>query len=93
MNAEVDEVARQASSDAKDESLGIRLEVQKFPSIEEFHTFGIQGNMGWMTPITSYLKDSQLPSDPDEARRIKKSATKFTHLNDVLYKRRFSLLY
>lgn len=72
MNAEVDEVARQASSDAKDEPLGIRLEVQKFPSIEEFHTFGIQGNMGWMTPITSYLKDSQLPLDPDEARRIKK---------------------
>lgn len=58
LNAEANEVARQASSDAKDEPLGIRLGVQKFPGIEEFHTFAIQGNTSWMTPIMSYLKDS-----------------------------------
>ena len=54
---EVDEVAQQASSDVKEEPLEIKLEVQKFPSIEEFHTFTIQGNTSWMTPITSYLRD------------------------------------
>jgi len=34
-----------------------------------------------------------LPPDPNEARKIKKRATRFTLLNDVLYKRGFSLPY
>lgn len=46
-----------------------------------------------MTPILSYLKDEQLPSGLDEARKIKKRATRFTILNDILYKRGFSLPY
>ena len=46
-----------------------------------------------MTPIISYLKDDHQPSDPDEARKIKKQATKFMLLNDALYKRGFSLPY
>ena len=41
----------------------------------------------------SYLRDSYLPSDLNEARRIKKLATRFTLLNGVLYKRGFSLPY
>ena len=90
---EADEVARQASSEAVDNPLGIRMEVQKFPSIEEFHTFAIQGSMSWMTPLISYLKDGYLPSDPDEARKIKKRATRYTLLNDAFYKRGFSLPY
>ena len=65
----------------------------KSPSIKEFHTLSIQGNTSWMTPILSYLKDKQLPLDLDEARKIKKRATRFTILNDVLYKRGFSLPY
>lgn len=39
------------------------------------------------------MKDGYLPSELDEARKIKKRATKFTLLNDVLYKRGFSLPY
>lgn len=81
---EMDEKARQASSKAEDNPLGIKLEVQKFPSIEEFYMFEIQGGMSWTTPITSYLKDGCLPLDPNEARKIKKRATRFTLLNDML---------
>ena len=93
MNTEVDEVARQTSLEAKDDPLGIKIEEQKFPSIEEFHTFAIQRGMGWTTPITSYLKDGYLPLYLDKARRIKKRAARLILLNDVLYKRGFSLPY
>ena len=93
LNVEVDEVARQMSSEAEDNPLGIRLEILKFSSIEEFHTFAIQGSISWMAPITSYLKDGYLPLDPSEASKIKKQATKFTLLNDLLYKRGFPLSY
>ena len=92
-NSKLDEVAWHASSEIKTKPLGLMLEVQKFPSIKEFHTFSIQGNMSWITPIRSYPKDRQLPPDQKEVRKIKKQATKFTLLNDVLYKRGLSLPY
>ena len=46
-----------------------------------------------MTPIVSFLQDGHLPQNPDEARKIKKRAARFTILNDVLYKRGFSMPY
>ena len=41
----------------------------------------------------SYLKDRRLPSNLDEAKKIKKRAARFTILNDELYKRGFSQPY
>ena len=82
-----------ASSKDEISLLDLKLEIQKSPSIEKFHTFSIQGNTSWMTPILSYLKDGKLPSDLDKARKIKKRSTRFTILNDMLYKRGLSLPY
>ena len=46
-----------------------------------------------MTPIVSFLQDGHLPQNVEEAKKIKKRATKFTILNDALYKRGFSMPY
>ena len=46
-----------------------------------------------MTLIVSFLQDGHLPQDVDEARKIRKRAASFTILNDVLYKRGFSMPY
>ena len=46
-----------------------------------------------MTPIVSFLQDGHLPQDADEARKIRKRAASFTILNNVLYKRCFSMPY
>ena len=46
-----------------------------------------------MTPIVSFLWDGHLPQDANEARKIRKKAARFTILNDVLYKRGFSMPY
>ena len=46
-----------------------------------------------MTPIVSFLQDGHLPQDADEARKIRKRAARFMILNDVLYKRGFSMPY
>ena len=46
-----------------------------------------------MMPIVSFLQDERLPQDAEEAKKIKKRATKFTILNDTLYKRGFSMPY
>ena len=46
-----------------------------------------------MTPIVSFLQDGHLPQDADKARKIRKRAARFIILNDVLYKRGFSMPY
>ena len=46
-----------------------------------------------MTPIISFLQEGHLPQDADKAKKIKKMATRFTVLNDTLYKKGFSMPY
>ena len=46
-----------------------------------------------MTPITAFIQDGHLPQDTAEAKKVRNRATKFTILNDTLYKRGFSMPY
>ncbi|XP_030970092.1 uncharacterized protein LOC115990396 [Quercus lobata] len=46
-----------------------------------------------MTPIISFLQHGRLPQDIEEARKVKRRATRFTILNDTLYKRGISMPY
>ena len=46
-----------------------------------------------MTPIISYLQNGYLPQNTEEAKKIKKRATRFMILNDALYKKGFSMPY
>ena len=70
-----------------------KLEEQNSPNIEEFQTFPMHNHAGWTSPILSYLKDGQLPLNPNKAKKIKKRAAQFTVLSDKLYKRGFSQPY
>ena len=71
----------------------LRMEVQKHPNIEEFHTLAIQNQNSWTTPILSFFRDGRLPADVDKAKKVRKRATRFTILNNALYKRGFSMPY
>ena len=88
-----DEVSKLASSEEGEIGTDLAMEVQKHPSIEEIATFTIQSTSSWITPIISYLQDGNLPQDTEEAKKIRKRATRFTILNDALYKRGFSMPY
>ncbi|PKI54073.1 hypothetical protein CRG98_025567 [Punica granatum] len=44
----------------------------------------------WMTPIREYLDKDVLPSNPQEAKCLKKKAIHYTLLNGVLYKLGYS---
>ena len=89
-----DKVMKKSSSEeGTTSSMGLVMEVQKRPSIEEAPTFTIQSINSWMTLIVSFLQDGHLPQNVDEAKKIKKRAAKFTILNDTLYKRGFSMPY
>ena len=88
-----DKVSKLASSEKREISMDLAMEVQKHPSIEDVPTFTIQSANSWMTPIMSFLQDGHLPQNTEEAKRIKKRAARFMILNDALYKRGFSVPY
>ena len=88
-NMITDKIAKQASLEGRPTSMGLEMEVQKHPSIEEVLTFAIQSTSSWMTPIISFFQDEHLPQDVEETRQVKKRATRFMILNDN--KRGFSM--
>ncbi|XP_050256370.1 uncharacterized protein LOC126701950 [Quercus robur] len=92
-NIEADEVSKLASSEAGMTSTDVAIEIQKYPSIEEVAVLTTQSTNTWMTPLISFLRDGHLPQNTDEARKVKKRVARFTILNDVLYKRGFSMPY
>jgi len=87
------EIAKMASSEEEPTSMELNMEVQKRPSIEKVLTFAIQSTNSWMIPIVSFLLDGCLPQDVEEAKKIKKRVARFMILNDILYKRGFSMPY
>ena len=89
-NSEADEVARLASSDTNEGRPGLDMEVQHLSSIKGFDVNYVQSRGSWMDLIITYIKDGNLPTDPSEARKIKARSSRFTILNNKLYKRRFS---
>ena len=89
----VDGISKLASSEKEEISMDLAMEVQKHPSIEEVPIFSVQSANSWMTPIMSFLQDGYFPQNTEEAKRVKKTATRFTILNDTLYKRGFSMPY
>ena len=46
-----------------------------------------------MDPILTYIRDGTHPPDPSEARKIRVRSSRFTILNDELYKKGFSQPY
>ncbi|XP_075663203.1 uncharacterized protein LOC142632739 [Castanea sativa] len=92
-NMATDEVVKMASSEEESTNGELLMEIQKQPSIEEFPIFSILSTNSWMAPIVSFLQDGHLPRDTLEAKKIKTRTTRFTILNDTLYKRGFSLPY
>ena len=92
-NIGADELVKQSSSEAGPMNTDLNIEVQKCPNIEEVHTFAIQSESSWMTPILSFLQDRRLPPDDEEASKVRKRVARFTILNDTLYKRGFSMPY
>ena len=86
-------MARNASTNSQAKVTDWKLEEQNSPNIEEFQTFPVHARARWTSLILFYLKDGRLPPNPDEAKKIKKRAARFTVLNDELYKRCFSQPY
>lgn len=82
-------MAKLASSDEPDGT----MEFIKVSSIERIKANPIEIRTLWMTPIVSYLQDGTLPTNLQEAEKLKVRASQFTLIQGILYKRGFFLAY
>lgn len=76
-----------------DSVINEQVRVQYIPSIDVPKVQQIDGEANWTTPIISYLKDSILPEEKEEARKLRIRVAKFVLMDEVLYKRGFSQPY
>ena len=53
----------------------------------------INVDSSWMMPITKYLEEGTLLTDPVEARKLRVRSTRFVLIQGILYKKGFSLPY
>ncbi|XP_075633772.1 uncharacterized protein LOC142606278 [Castanea sativa] len=92
-NVEANFLARLASSNNYNATFKQCVEIKGKPSTEGGQVLKIKEQEEWMTPIIHYLKEGWLPEDKMEARKIHTRATHFVIINDVLYRRGYSLPY
>ena len=86
-NFEANKVARLASSNSDVGRPRLYIEVQIIPSIEGLDVAYVQSKSSWMDPILAYIRDGKLLPNQSEARNIRVRSSRFTILNDELYKK------
>ncbi|XP_024026375.1 uncharacterized protein LOC112093026 [Morus notabilis] len=90
-NVNADALAKLASSKDSDTLGVVPIEELEYPTIEEkAKALIVQTDENWMTPLIQYLMDAQLPSNKDEARRIKYRAARYLLYDGLLYRRGYS---
>ena len=86
-NFEANKVARLASSNSDVGRPRLYIEVQIIPSIEGLDVTYVQSKSSWMDPILAFIRDGKLLPNQSEARNIRVRSSRFTILNDELYKK------
>nr|GEX75110.1 reverse transcriptase domain-containing protein [Tanacetum cinerariifolium] len=73
----------------------VLVEVLKDKCIEEkdVETVVEEDGPTWKTPIVEYLKEGTLPSDRNEARKLRIKARRYELMEGILYKRSFLMLW
>ena len=85
-NAEVDFLARLASSDDYNAISKLCIEIMGKPSTKGEQVLNIKEQDKWITPIVRYLKEGWLLEDKTEVRKIQIKAAHFIIIDDVLYR-------
>lgn len=95
-NLEADGLARLASGMDEDQLGTVPIEVLIQPSVGDqmvIFTVDADEEITWMTPIFLYLSTGELPTEKNEARRLKYLANRFLIINGKLHKRGYTLPY
>ncbi|XP_074556260.1 uncharacterized protein LOC141812118 [Curcuma longa] len=87
-NHKADELAKLASALTTWETIDPMVQEQLIAQIDQAPQSTRPED--WQTPIISFLTQGILPEDPEQARILKRRATRFTMIGETLFKRAFS---
>ncbi|KAH7843987.1 hypothetical protein Vadar_023185 [Vaccinium darrowii] len=94
-NLEEDQLARLAT--VKDELIprDVMMQYLENPSIVQpiIEVKVVEYAGSWAEPIMKYIHDGEVPSDKDQARKLRVRASRCALMGDVLYRRSFTLPY
>ncbi|GKU99462.1 hypothetical protein SLEP1_g12312 [Rubroshorea leprosula] len=92
-NEQADSLSKFAS-DGNQSSRSVFVDILDEPSFLKPRVMEVStdpSSSSWTDPIISFLRDGTVPTDKQEEMRLRKKASRYTLVNDVLYKRSFSL--
>ncbi|GKV14629.1 hypothetical protein SLEP1_g25472 [Rubroshorea leprosula] len=92
-NEQADSLSKFASNSSLS-SILVFVEVLNEPSFMKPRVMEVSTDPdtpSWTNPITSFLRDGTVPEDKQEAMKFRKKASRYTLIDEVLYKRSFSL--
>ena len=92
-NTKVDFLTRLASSDNYNVTSELCIEIRGQLSLKGEQVLKIKEQEEWMNLIVHYLKEGWLPEDKVEARKILIRVACFIIIDNVLYRRGYSLPY
>ncbi|CAL9025660.1 unnamed protein product, partial [Prunus brigantina] len=89
-NSHADALSRLAS--AINDKIGrkIPVEILSQPSTTTAEVCTVRYENTWMSPIYAFLTNGTLPTDKSQARKLRYRSTRYTVINDVLYKRGYT---
>ncbi|XP_043716321.1 uncharacterized protein LOC122664535 [Telopea speciosissima] len=93
-NASADALSRLATSNFQDLSRMVYLDVLTSPSIAQSEeVLLVEIEPCWMDPLINYLQEGALPTDKDEAKRIRMRAVRYIMIEGTLCKKAFTMPY
>ena len=90
-NARADELSPLNPSDPN-ATMGVLDEMLNQPNMVEEQEVMVIDALDYRSPIIGYLKSPMVETD-SQSTKLRIKAAKYTHIDEVLYKRSFSLLY
>ena len=91
-NSRVDALAKLATTSQEDLDRLVPVEhlMERSVNINNDKVLPVMTASSWMDPIWDYLLNDTLPSDPNEASKLRARSARFVLLRGTLYKRGFS---
>ncbi|XP_043694167.1 uncharacterized protein LOC122644858 [Telopea speciosissima] len=93
-NASTDALSRLATWESQDLGRMVYIDVFGVPSLEETKDIlPIEVKPCWMDPLIAYLQGGTLPTNKEEAKKIRMRAAQYTMIGGVLYKKDYAMPY
>ncbi|XP_043697314.1 uncharacterized protein LOC122648128 [Telopea speciosissima] len=93
-NASADALSRLATSEFQNLSRTMYVDVIGKPSIEEAEDIlPIEMEPYWMDPLIAYLQRGSLPTDKEEAKKIRMRVAWYTIIGGIIYKKAYVMPY